>query len=105
PEGPAFVDAAVEDLEQGQVGLGDGLVEPVLLEELRVFRMAHVREVRVQDDGERAVAHSPSSTSGRCVMLQGSLLPGLEPKGPPTLEPLNMRGCRRRSQPAGAAPP
>ena len=107
PEGDPVVDAAIEHLQQRKVGLGDRLVEPILLEEFRVFRVAHVREMRVQDDRERAVAHLPfpSSSARRLVALQGSVPPGLDPKCPPKLEPLNARGCRRRSHPAGAEPP
>jgi len=107
PERDPVVDAAIEHLQQRKVRLGDGLVEPVLLEELGVFRVTHVREVSVQDDRERAVAHLPfpSSSAPTLVALQGSVPPGLVPKGPPKLEPLNARGCKRRSHPAGADPP
>ena len=44
----------VEDLEQRDVGLGDRLEEPVLLEEVVVLGMAHEGQVRVQDEREVA---------------------------------------------------
>ena len=107
PERDRVVDAAVEHLEQRKIRLGDRLVEPVLFQELGILGMPHVWEVGMKDDREGAVAHwsSPSRSGIMCVALQGSLPPGLEPNGPPTLDPLNGRGCSRRSQPAGAAPP
>jgi hypothetical protein len=70
--------AAIEDLEQRQIGLGDGFVKPILLEELRILRMPHVGEVRVQHDREPAFAHESLSRSGTWVMLHGNLPVGLE---------------------------
>ena len=70
-----FVDAPVEDLEQRQVRLGDRLVEPVLLEELGIFRVAHVRQVRVEHDGEDAAGHGSSSLFFCTVPLHGTTPP------------------------------
>ena len=100
-EGDAVFHALVEDFEERKVRLGDGFVEPVFLEEFGIFRMPHVRQVGVQHDGEGAPHFLPLSTSGTCV-AHGSVPPGLPPK---KLDPSNPRGCSRRSQPAGAAPP
>ena len=100
-EGDAVFHALVEDFEERKVRLGDGFVEPVFLEEFGIFRMPHVRQMGVQHDGEGAPHFLPLSTSGTCV-AHGSVPPGLPPK---KLDPSNPRGCSRRSQPAGAAPP
>jgi len=46
------------------------------------------------------VAHRSSFGSPEVpVNDPGKLVAGLEQKGAPGLEPLKMRGCRRRSQP------
>ena len=45
----AVVQQAVEDADDRDVGLGQRLEEPVLLEELRVLGVADVREVGVED--------------------------------------------------------
>ena len=52
----------LEDLEQREVGLGQGLEEPVFLEETLVFRMAHERQVRVQHEREIAFGLHPEIT-------------------------------------------
>ena len=44
-----------DDLDQGQVGLGDGLEQPAFFEKFFMLRMPHERQVRVQDDGEIAL--------------------------------------------------
>ena len=41
--------------EQRQIGFGDGLEQPVLLEKLLVLRMPDERQVRVKDEGEIAL--------------------------------------------------
>jgi hypothetical protein len=46
----AVQQTAFEDLQERQVGFADGLKEPVFFQKFRVFGMAHVRQVRVQDD-------------------------------------------------------
>ena len=43
---------ALEDVQQRNVRLGDGLVQPVLFEEVLVLGMAHKRQVCVQDETE-----------------------------------------------------
>ena len=48
----AVVRQPVQHLEQRQIGLGDRLVEPVLLEKFVVLRMPHVGQMRVEDEGE-----------------------------------------------------
>ena len=45
----ALIGKAVQRIEQREVCLRDCLEEPVLLEKLRVFRVAHKGQVRVQD--------------------------------------------------------
>ncbi len=50
----------LEDRQQRQVGLGNGLVEPVLLQEALGFRMAHERQVGVQHQGQVPADHSPT---------------------------------------------
>ena len=47
----------VEDVEQRDVGLGDGLVEPVLFEEVLVLGVADERQVGVQHEAEVADFH------------------------------------------------
>jgi hypothetical protein len=58
-EGETGVDAVglepAPGLDQGQVRLADGLEEPALFEEERVFRVADVRQVMVQDHRQRAL--------------------------------------------------
>ena len=41
---------AFQNLDERDVGFGDGLEEPVFLQKLFVFRMAHERQMRVQDE-------------------------------------------------------
>ena len=48
---------AVEDFEQRDVGLGDGLVEPVFFEEVVVLGMADEGQVGVQDQAEITERH------------------------------------------------
>ena len=51
--------------EQRDVGLGDRLEEPVLLEEVVVLGMAHVRQVRVQHQAEVAERRRSVRPRGR----------------------------------------
>ena len=46
---------ALHHLEQGNVGLGDGLEEPGFLQKLLVFGMPDERQMRVEDEGEVAL--------------------------------------------------
>ena len=55
---------AVEDFEQRDVGLGDGLVEPVFFEEIVVFGMADERQMGVQDEAEITERHRGASFYG-----------------------------------------
>ena len=48
---------AVEDFQQRDVGFGDGLVEPILFEEVVVLGMADERQVGVQDQTEITERH------------------------------------------------
>ena len=48
PVGPVALQT-VEHFQQRDVGLGDGLVEPVFLEEIVVFGMADKGQMGVQD--------------------------------------------------------
>jgi hypothetical protein len=45
---------AVHHLQERQVGFGDGFEQPAFLQKLFVLRMAHERQVRVEDDGKVA---------------------------------------------------
>ena len=45
----AIGDELLEGLDERDVGLGDSLEQPVLLQELIVFRMADVGQVRMED--------------------------------------------------------
>ena len=49
--GHAVAPPAFHDLEQRNVGFGDGLKQPAFFQEFFVFRMAHKRQVRVQYEG------------------------------------------------------
>ena len=55
-EGHTIGHQTLENRQQRQVRLGDRLEEPILLEELRVFRMVHVRQMSVQHERQIAVA-------------------------------------------------
>ena len=86
-ERDVLVGGPVEDPQQRQVGLGDGLVEPVLLQEVLVLRVAHEGEVGVQV--ERDVAENvlgghlrAPSRPGRGPRT-GELGPPLGRDGPP----------------------
>ena len=57
----AVAQQAVEDADERDVGLGQRLEEPVLLEELRVLGMADVRQVRVQDRAPVPDGHGGTS--------------------------------------------
>ena len=59
----AVAQPAVHDLNQRDVSLGDGLEEPVFLEKLFVLRMAHERQMRVEDEREIAL-HEPKFKKG-----------------------------------------
>jgi hypothetical protein len=48
-EGNALARHAIERVEERQVALDEGLVEPALLEVTRVFRVAHPRKVGVKN--------------------------------------------------------
>ena len=54
----------LEDFEQRNVRLRDGFVEPALLEEVLVLRVAHEGEVRVQDEGEASARHTDATRPG-----------------------------------------
>ena len=47
----AVAPPAFHDLEQRKIGFGDGFKQPAFLQKLFMFRMAHKRQVRVQDEG------------------------------------------------------
>ena len=55
PERDGFVCQFPEDVEEGQVGFRDRLVEPVFLQELVVFGVAHIREMCVEQEGKISV--------------------------------------------------
>ena len=46
---------ALKGLEQRQVGFGDGLEQPALLQKFFMFRMPHEWQVRMEDDGKVAL--------------------------------------------------
>jgi hypothetical protein len=49
-----IAEPALEDVDEGEVGFGDGLEQPAFFEETFVFRVANEREVRVEHQGEVA---------------------------------------------------
>ena len=51
------MDQPLEDVQQRDVGFGDRLEEPILFEEIVVLRVAHERQVRVQDEREVTARH------------------------------------------------
>ena len=53
----AVMPPAVENLEQRNIGFGDGFKEPAFLKKFLMFRVAHERQVRVQD--QRQVSLRP----------------------------------------------
>ncbi|MEK0447089.1 MAG: hypothetical protein RLZZ399_2410 [Verrucomicrobiota bacterium] len=54
---------SVENIEQGQVGLRNGLIEPIFLQKIFVLGVADVGEVCVEDEREKAVGSHVKSTS------------------------------------------
>ena len=78
---------AVQHAHEGDVGLGQGLEEPVLLEELRVLRMPDVRKVRVQHRAPISDGHGARSSGDgrrwrrRPIGVAGPALPGGSPRG------------------------
>src|SRR2546423_248168 len=55
---------AFKQLEQGQVALGDGFVQPIFLEKLLVLRMADKRQVRVEHQREITSHQATFSAAG-----------------------------------------
>lgn len=51
-EGDAVVHQPAQHAQERQVGLGDGLEEPILLEKILVLRMPDEREMGVEKEGE-----------------------------------------------------
>ena len=49
PEVNAIVDKALHHIEQGEIGFGDCLVKPILLEKLGIFGMPYEGKVGVED--------------------------------------------------------
>ena len=56
-EGNAIGDQPLEDLQQRQIGAGDGLEEPALLHDRRVLGVANEGQVRVKDQREISGRH------------------------------------------------
>ena len=50
-------DHAAQDFQQGDVALCDRLEEPVLLEKVLMLGMAHPRQMGVEEEGKRTLAH------------------------------------------------
>ena len=78
----AVAQPAVHGLDQRDVGFGDGFEEPVFLEELLVFGMAHKGQMRVKHEGEVALHagwvgkwSSPPRASGRPPGHQPTIRP------------------------------
>ena len=57
----AVLHQPVKDIDERDVGLGDGLVEPVLFEELFVLRVPHIGQMAVQHQREISFFHASSS--------------------------------------------
>ena len=55
-------DQPLEDLQERQVGVADGLVEPALLHDRRILRMADEGQVRVKDQREVSGRHPGERT-------------------------------------------
>ena len=53
PEVDAFVDQPPHHAQEREISFGDGLEEPVFLEEILVFRVPNERQMRVEDERER----------------------------------------------------
>ena len=51
----AVLRQAVEHSQQRQIRLRDRLVEPILLQELLIFRMPHIGQMRVENESEVSV--------------------------------------------------
>ena len=66
----------LEDVEERQVGLGDGLEEPALLEDVVVLGMADERQVGVEHERDAAACHWPAATAQR--MGRASLARGVD---------------------------
>ena len=79
---------AVHHFEERDVGLGDGLVEPVFFEKIVVFGMAHVGQMGVQDQAKITEWHGNGSTT-RSADLPGVRLPVMASK-PSASAPLNV---------------
>src|SRR5216684_5665521 len=58
------VQPAIHDLDERQVGFGDGLEEPVLLQKMLVLRMPDKRQMGVEDEGEVTLHWSLRPHSG-----------------------------------------
>src|SRR5262249_36246478 len=70
-------DEALEHLDEGQVGPGDALVEPLLLHHRGVLGMADERQVSMQHEGEVAERHRitvawPATLPWSCCYPRGS---------------------------------
>ena len=86
--GQVIDDQAVENAQQRDVGFGDCLEEPALLEEVIVLRVAHEGQVRVQDEREgRGVVFHHGDLRPRRLRNRGA------PSGPgvPGLGPASRR--------------
>ncbi len=57
PEIAAVVEQPVHHVDERDVGLGDRLVEPILLEELLVLGMTDEGKMRVKDESEITLGH------------------------------------------------
>ena len=77
--GDAEVDAIpeqiLEGLEEWDVGLGDGLVQPPLFEGILVLRMAHEGQVGVKHDGQITLRHENPRSSGSSGQLRDGRCP------------------------------
>ncbi len=62
-EGNAVADETLHHIQEGQIGFGDRLVQPILLEKLGIFGMAHEGKVGVEDGGYVTEGHG----LGLCV--------------------------------------
>ena len=57
PEVDPVADESFHHVEKGKIGFRDGLIQPVFLEEFRIFRMADKRKMGVKDGGDVSLDH------------------------------------------------
>jgi hypothetical protein len=57
PEVDPVADESFHHVEQGKIGFRDGLIQPIFLQEFRIFRVAYKRKMGVKDGGDVSLDH------------------------------------------------